>query len=172
MRKILPFVDLVIANEEDASDVLDIHAGQSDVSAGRLEIEEYPKVAAQIVQQFPNVSKVAVTLRHSLSANHNNWGAMLFEAASEKAAFAPLENGVYMPYQIRNIVDRVGGGDAFAAGLIYALQDKDLGRPEDALSFAVAASCLAHSIYGDVNYVTRREVEALMGGSSSGRVIR
>lgn len=173
MRTILPLVDLVIANEEDCHDVLGIQAGGTDVHAGSLETSRYPDVARQVVGLFPRVSKVAITLRESLSATHNNWGAMLYDAASDQPVFAPTDsNGNYQPYQIKNIVDRVGGGDAFAAGLIFALMTPELHEPETALRFAVAASCLKHSIKGDLNYSTRGEVEALMGGSASGRVVR
>lgn len=172
MRSILPFVDVVIANEEDASDVLSIKAEGSDIHAGKLQIDRYPDVAKQIVAQFRNVSNVAITLRESISATHNNWGAMLYDAALGQACFAPMNGEEYQPYQIKNIVDRVGGGDSFAAGLIFALTTPELCEPDQAISFAVASSCLAHSIVGDINYSSRKEVEALMGGSGSGRVNR
>lgn len=172
MRGILPYVDLVIANEEDADDVLGIHAAHTDVESGELAIDAYPDVAREIVKQFPNVSKVAITLRESLSASHNNWGAMLYDAASDAAHFAPLASGKYTPYQIKNIVDRVGGGDSFGAGLVFALNTPELSEPSKAIAYAVAASCLAHSIVGDINYTTRAEAEALMGGAASGRVQR
>ena len=173
MRKILPFIDVVIGNEEDCHDILGIRAGDTDVHSGSLDISRYPDVARQVVQQFPNVSKVAITLRESLSASHNNWGAMVFDAKEDKPYFAPLnEDGDYQPYQIKNIVDRVGGGDSFAGGLIFALTTPDLSSTEIAVKYAVAASCLKHSIKGDFNYSTRGEVEALMGGSGSGRVVR
>jgi 2-dehydro-3-deoxygluconokinase len=173
MRKILPFIDVVIANEEDCHDVLGIRAGDTDVHSGALDTARYPDVARQVVQQFPNVSKVAITLRESYSADHNNWGAMLFDAASDKAAFAPLDaDGNYQSYEIKNIVDRVGGGDSFAGGLIFALTTPELSEPQTAVKYAVAASCLKHSIKGDFNFSTRAEVEALMGGSASGRVVR
>jgi 2-dehydro-3-deoxygluconokinase len=118
------------------------------------------------------VSKVAITLRESYSASHNNWGALLYDVASDTAHFAPLKGGEYAPYEIKNIVDRVGGGDSFGAGLVFALNTTELAEPAKAIAFAVAASCLAHSIVGDVNYSTRAEVESLMGGSGSGRVVR
>lgn len=173
MRKLLPFIDVVIANEEDCADVLGIHAADTDVHAGSLNTARYPDVARQVVSQFPNVSKVAITLRESLSATHNNWGAMLFDAQLEKAFFAPLDsNGNYAPYEIKNIVDRVGGGDSFAAGLIFSLITPELQETQLAVRFAVAASCLKHSIKGDFNYSTRAEVESLVGGSASGRVVR
>ncbi|QDV25642.1 sugar kinase [Aureliella helgolandensis] len=173
MRTILPSIDVVIANEEDCHDVLGIQAGKTDVHAGALDTSRYPEVARQVVAQFPNVRKVAITLRESHSASHNNWGAMLYDASDDKASFAPLDaNGDYRSYEIKNIVDRVGGGDAFAGGLIYALTSQDLKDPQTALDYAVAASCLKHSISGDCNYSTRSEVEALMRGAASGRVVR
>ena len=172
MRKLLPHVDLLIANEEDCADVLQIRAGSTDVHSGKLEIDRYPDVAQQVVAQFPNIKHVAITLRESLSASHNNWGAMLYCAEQKEAHFAPMANDNYRPYEIKNIVDRVGGGDAFAAGLVLALTTPHSPNRPKRLRFAVAASCLAHSISGDFNYVSRSEVEALMGGSGSGRVVR
>ncbi len=173
MRTILPSVDVVVANEEDCHDVLGITAGGTDVHSGTLDTSRYPDVARQVVQQFPNLSKVAITLRESLSASHNNWGAMLYDAESDQPFFAPLDaDGDYRPYHIKNIVDRVGGGDAFAGGLIFALTTPDLSDSQTAVNYAVAASCLKHSIKGDFNFSTRSEVEALMGGSGSGRVVR
>ena len=154
-------------------DVLGIQAGDTNVHAGTLDTSRYPDVARQVVDQFPNVSKVAITLRESLSASHNNWGAMLYEAKSDTPCFAPLDaEGKYQSYQIKNIVDRVGGGDSFAGGLIFALTTPELSDAPTAIKYAVAASCLKHSIKGDFNFSTRQEVEALMGGSASGRVVR
>lgn len=172
MRSILPFVDVVIANEEDAADVLGIHAADTDVHSGKVSAEKYPEVARRIAEQFPNVSLVAITLRESLSASHNNWGAMLFDVKSGNAHFAPVRDGNYEAWQIKNIVDRVGGGDSFGAGLIFALNTPELAEPATAIAFAVAASCLAHSIVGDINFTTRAEAEALMKGSGAGRVVR
>ena len=172
MRDVLPMVDVLIANEEDCGDVLGIFAGESDVHSGQLDIGRYPEVAKAIVKEFPNLQMVATTLRESLSASHNNWGAMLYDASSEEAMFSPQSGASYQPFQVRQIVDRVGGGDAFAAGLIFALTCDDYPTPADALNFAVAASCLAHSIEGDFNFSTREEVDALAGGKASGRVVR
>ncbi len=172
MRGLLPMVDVVIANEEDCHDVLSIQAGNTDVHTGQLSIERYPEVASKVASEFPNISRVAITLRESISASHNNWGAMLFDVASNSAHFSPMTDGKYNPYEIKNIVDRVGGGDSFAAGLIFALNTPELAAPETAIQFATAASCLAHSIVGDFNFSSRSEVEALMKGSGSGRVIR
>ena len=173
MAQIVPFVDLIIANEEDASDVFGIKAEHTELTKGRIDAQAYISVAEQLLERFPNVSQVAITLRESISASHNNWGAMLFDKASGQAHFAPLNAvGEYTPYEISNIVDRVGGGDSFGAGLIHALYSNDCCAPEKAISFAVAASCLKHSINGDFNYVTRGEVLSLMGGDASGRVKR
>lgn len=173
MREILPFVEVVVGNEEDCHDVLGIRAGDTDVHSGALDTSRYPEVAREVIKQFPNVRKVAITLRESLSASHNNWGAMLFDAETNTAYFAPLdEKENYKPYQIKNIVDRVGGGDSFAGGLIFASITPELSESQTALKFAVAASCLKHSIKGDFNYSTRSEVERLMKGNASGRVVR
>lgn len=173
MRQVLPYVDVVIANEEDAEKVLSIKAAGTDVESGELHVEAYEDVAKQVVSQFGNVSKVAITLRESISASHNNWGGMLYDAATRQAHFAPLNgDGAYSPYLITDIVDRVGGGDSFGAGLIFALTTDGLHDPATAIRFAVAASCLKHSVMGDFNYSTRAEVEALMGGAASGRVQR
>lgn len=173
MSQLLAHVDLVIANEEDAADVLGIHASGTDVTQGHIAAAAYEQVARQIVSQFPNVKRVAITLRESLSADHNNWGAMLFDTATNRSYFAPLDSaGNYQPYEIRNIVDRVGAGDSFGAGLLHALNTPDLNSPDKAIAFAVAASCLKHSVQGDFNYVSVEEVKALLGGNASGRVQR
>jgi len=173
MREILPFVDVLIANEEDAEQVLGIRAAETDIEAGALNVAEYVAVARQIVAQFPNLTRVAITLRESISATHNNWGGMLYDAVTGHAHYAPLSTaGDYAPYEIRAIVDRVGGGDAFAAGLIFALTTPELAAPDTAIHVAAAASCLKHAIPGDFNYATRAEVMALVGGLASGRVNR
>lgn len=173
MSQLLPHVDLAIANEEDCADVLDIHAEGTSVEQGRINAQAYQQVARSVVARFPNIRRVAITLRESISADHNNWGGMLFDAQNGRAVFAPLDDsGQYRPYEIRDIVDRVGGGDAFGAGLLFALNTPELSDPSLALRFAVAASCLKHSILGDFNYVSREEVEALVGGAASGRVRR
>jgi len=173
MTQVLPYVDVVIGNEEDAADVLGIHAQDTSVEAGQINAAAYEEVARLIAKQFPNVSRVAITLRESISASHNNWGGMLFDVSADQPFFAPLdENGTYSPYEIRDIVDRVGGGDSFGAGLIYALNSEDYSSPDMAIRFAVAASCLKHSIKGDFNYVTLDEVAALVAGQASGRVRR
>ncbi len=173
MGRLMPFVDLVIANEEDADRTLGIPAPKTNVEAGTLDVDGYQVVAREIVARFPNVQKVAITLRESISASHNNWGGLLFDAASGRFAVAPCDPaGLYRPYEIRNIVDRVGAGDSFAGALIYALLTDGLDEPGTALRYAVAASCLKHSIPGDFNYATRDEIEALLQGSGTGRVQR
>lgn len=173
MEALLPSVQVMIANEEDADHVLGIRAAETDVDAGELNLEGYQQVAQQIVARFPNLRSVAITLRESVSASHNNWGAMLYDVGARQALFAPTNSaGAYCPYEIHNIVDRVGAGDAFGGALIYALNTPELSKPQTALEYAVAASCLKHSILGDFNDVTRAEVEALVKGGGHGRVSR
>ncbi|MGE3315959.1 MAG: PfkB family carbohydrate kinase [Planctomycetaceae bacterium] len=173
MRNLMPFIDVVIANEEDAELALGIAAPKTDVSAGQLNVAGYTEVARRIVSDFPNVQKVAITLRESISASHNNWGGMLYDAGEQRACFAPLDAaGNYAPYEIRDIVDRVGAGDSFAGALIFALSTPELSSPQKALGYAVAASCLKHSIKGDFNLVSRKEIEALVAGSGAGRIQR
>ena len=173
MSSLLPFVDVAVGNEEDAKDVFGIEAEGTSVEAGQINAQAYLQVAEKLVARFPNLKKVAITLRESYSADHNNWGAMLYDVAPRKMFLAPRDaEGNYRPYEIRNIVDRVGGGDSFCAGLIFALNSEKYREPETALRFAVASSCLKHSIQGDFNYTTEDEVAALMGGSGSGRVRR
>ncbi len=160
MSQVVQHVDVVIANEEDAEMVFGIKAGESDVEAGELDIAKYRNVAEQLIKRFPSVKKVAITLRESLSASDNNWSAVFFDG---------VEFHHSKKYSVR-IVDRVGGGDSFGAGLIYGLLS---GRPSrDALEFAVAASCLKHTIPGDFNHVSVAEVDELVKGSGSGRVQR
>jgi len=172
MLQLLPYVDILVGNEEDAYDVLGIKAGDTDVTAGKLNVQKYPEVAARIVAMFPNIRKVAFTLRQSISANYNRWGAMLYDAQKGEAYFAPEADGVYSPYEITDIVDRIGGGDSFSAALIYALTTEELSDNNSAVRFATAASCLNHSIRGDFNYSSKDEILALMKGDASGRVQR
>jgi len=173
MSTILMHVDLLIGNEEDAADVLGIRAEGTSVEEGKINPAAYEAVARSILKRFPVVQRVGITLRESLSADHNNWGGMLFDRQTDRAFFAPLDaSGQYQPYEIRDIVDRVGAGDAFAAGLLYALTSEAYRDPAMAIRFAAAASCLKHSIQGDFNYVSRDEVAALVAGQASGRVKR
>lgn len=159
MSKIMPFVDICIANEEDAEKVFGIKAGTTEVTKGALEHDRYVEVAEKLIAKF-SFQGVAITLRESHSASRNGWSAMFY--TNKKAHFS-------RHYDIQ-IVDRVGGGDSFAAGLIYSLIQKK--SPQDAIEFAVAASCLKHSISGDYNLVKLDEVETLLAGDGSGRVQR
>ena len=172
MAEVLPHVDLVIANEEDAADVLDIHAAATDIAAGKIDASAYAGVAQQIVARFPNVTRVAITLRKA-SRRITTIGGAALRCRLATGAFCPAgRDGAYQPYEIRDIVDRVGAGDLFAAGLLFALNsEKHQSRARRSLS-ATAASCLKHSILGDFNYVTREEVEALLAGNATGRVQR
>lgn len=173
MRNMMPYFDVVIANEEDADLSLGIAAPKSNVESGTLNIDGYQLVAKQIVSEFPNVKKVAITLRESYSSDHNNWGGLLYDAESNELNIAPRnEAGEYQSYPMHNIVDRVGAGDSFAGALIFALRTEELSNSATAIRYAVAGSCLKHSIKGDFNYSTRGEIEALMNGAGSGRVQR
>lgn len=173
MREILPFVDIVVANESDCADVLGIRAENSDAEKGELDVSRYPEVAREVSKQFPQLEYVAITLRESVSASHNNWGGVLYQTGSDRVFFAPQDaSGNYKPYEIHAIVDRVGAGDSFGAGLLFAFSQPELSDPQTAIRFASAASCLAHSISGDFNFSTRADVESLMGGNVSGRVQR
>ncbi len=160
MRGLVEQVDIGIANEEDCQKSLGIDI-DVDVEKGRLETDRYGTIAERVLKTFPNLQEQAITLRESHSASHNSWSAVLHDGNRL------LES---RKYEITDIVDRVGGGDAFAAGLIYGLLTyKDNAR---ALEFATACSCLKHSIAGDYNRTNVQEVEALIEGSGSGRVQR
>ena len=161
MAELVPYVDVLIANEADAADVFGIVGEGSDVESGKLNKEGYVSVAEQLVERF-GVKKVAITLRTSLSAFDNLWAGMLYDAATKNACFST-------EYKV-HIVDRVGGGDSFGGGLIYALiAGKDT---QGTIDFAVAASCLKHSIEHDFNLVKVKDVEALAAGNGTGRVQR
>jgi len=160
MRELVKFVDIGIANEEDCQMALGIKSA-TDVHSGKLELGEYRSLAEKVMSEFPNLKALAITLRESKSASHNGWSACLFNGKDFL---------VSRHYEITHIVDRVGGGDCFAAGLIYGLQM--LGSHQEALEFAVAASCLKHSIPGDFNRFSVDEVKNLLKGDGSGRVQR
>lgn len=161
MTRLMPYVDVCIANEGDAADVFGISAAHTDIDSGKLDYPAYESVARQLAQRF-GTKKVAITLRGSISASDNTWAGMLYDAAADASSFS-------RSYQIR-IVDRVGGGDSFGGALIYALANRYSDR--QAIEFAAAASCLKHTIEHDFNQVTVEEVLALMNGSGSGRVQR
>ena len=159
MGDICKYVDYCIANEEDAKDVFGIQAENSDITGGKLDREGYVEVAEKLTERFA-FKGVAVTLRESKSAFDNDWSGMLY---TDKKAYFSKKYSVH-------IVDRVGGGDSFGGGLIFALLSGY--EPQAAIEFAVAASCLKHSIEGDYNMVSLSEVLALAGGDGSGRVQR
>lgn len=160
MRELVGLVDVAIANEEDCQKALGIQAAV-DVDSGKLERAQYQALTGKVLAEFPNLRMIAITLRESRSASHNGWAACL----DDRQGFR-----VSRHYEITHIVDRVGGGDAFAGGLIYGLQA--LNGVGEALEFAVAASCLKHSIPGDFNRFSAEEVRQLMAGGGSGRVQR
>ena len=156
--------DIILGNEEDAEKVFGIKPEGFDATAtaGRVDAAKFESVCRQLMARFPRARKVIITLRGSINANHNTWGGVLFDGQRlyESAR-----------YDITHIVDRVGGGDSFMGGLIYGLLTYE-GDDQRALDFAAAASCLKHTIYGDYNQVTVKEVENLMRGDGSGRVAR
>lgn len=162
MPELVQYCDVVVGNEEDADKVFGIRAPEADVTAGRVEADKYRYVGDELARRFPNLKLIAVTLRGSLSASHNTWSAVLWDRGRFHAG--PM-------FDISDIVDRVGGGDAFVGGLIYGLRAYGEDRAR-ALAFAVAASCLKHTIEGDFNLVSVAEVEKIMAGDVSGRVSR
>jgi len=162
MPELVAGTDVVLGNEEDAHMVLGITPEGVDVTGGHVEGAAYESVSKQIIERFPRCKKVITTLRGSVNANHNSWSGVLWDGT--KLFESPK-------YQITHIVDRVGGGDSFMGGLIYGLLTYE-GDDQNALNFAVAASCLKHTIYGDFNQITVDEVEKLMSGDASGRVAR
>lgn len=162
MPEMVSYCDVILGNEEDAEKVFDIKPDKADISAGKIESSEFESVCLKLKEKFPGAKKIIITLRGSISADHNTWSGILFNG--ERFFKAPV-------YQITHIVDRVGGGDSFMGGLIYGLLNYS-SDDQKALNFAVAASCLKHTIHGDFNLVSIAEVEQLMKGDSSGRVIR
>jgi 2-dehydro-3-deoxygluconokinase len=159
MERLMEHVDICIANEEDAADVFGIHAPGADVTGGVVNGESYKFVASELTRRF-GFSNTAITLRESISANDNIWSAMLYDG--DEYYFSNK-------YPV-HIVDRIGGGDSFSAAMIYCmLMKKD---PQSTIDFAAAASCLKHSIEGDMNMVSIDEVESLVSGNGSGRVQR
>jgi 2-dehydro-3-deoxygluconokinase len=160
MRELVKNIDIAIANEEDVQMALGIEA-DVDVHSGQLDRAQYQKLTAKVLAEYPNLKAIAITLRESRSASHNGWSACL----NDGQGFS-----VSRSYEITHIVDRVGSGDSFAAGLIYGFQV--LPTHQEALEFAVAASCLKHSQHGDFSRSTVEEVNALLKGDGSGRVQR
>lgn len=163
MPELVAGCDVILGNEEDAEKHFDIHPEGVDVTQGdTIDAGAYISVGQQLMAKFPRCKKAIITLRGSISASHNTWSGVLYDG--KKLYEAPT-------YQMTHIVDRVGGGDSFMGGLIYGLLKYDQ-DDQKALNFAVAASCLKHTIYGDANLATISEVEQLMGGDQSGRVSR
>ena len=161
MSELCKYVDVCISNEEDAHDVFGIDAENTDIAGGKLNHEGYKSVARQLAERF-GFSKVAITLRSSISANDNDWAALLYDVKSGEYCFSKSYH--------MHIVDRVGGGDSFGGGLIYSCL---MGySTQEAVEFAVAASCLKHSVEGDFNMVSVAEVKALAGGNGTGRIQR
>jgi len=162
MPELVRHCDIAIGNEEDAAKVFGIHAAGADVTAGRVVAEDYEAVCEGLSRRFPKLNTIAITLRGSHSATHNTWSAVMWRRG---------EVHVGPTYDISPIVDRVGGGDAFAAGLLYGIRVR-ADDPAWGLRFALASSCLKHTIFGDANLVSVGEVERLMEGDASGRVQR
>lgn len=161
MPELVSYCDVAIGNEEDAAKVFDIHAPDTDIIAGKVDAAKYGYVCEELNRRFDHLKTVAIALRGSISASHNTWSGVLWDGGA-------LYTG--STYDITHIVDRVGGGDAFMGGLIYGLRTYE--DKQQALNFALAASCLKHSIFGDFNMVTVDEVQKLMAGDASGRVSR
>lgn len=161
MPELVSYCDVILGNEEDAEKVFGIKPDKGDVSAGKVESSEYESVCKKLKARFPYAKKIIITLRGSINADYNTWSGILYDGI--KFFTAPV-------YQITDIVDRVGGGDSFMGGLIYGLIT--YADDQKALNFAVASSCLKHTIHGDFNQVTVAEVEQLMKGDASGRVVR
>lgn len=160
MGELMKFADLAVANEEDIQKSLGLKA-EGEAAGGTPDISLYEKLAARVMSRFPNVSRVAITLRESLGADHNRWSAVL----GTRQEFL-----VSKKYDIQPVVERIGSGDAFAAGLLHGLDV--LASDKEALEFATAASCLKHSIPGDFNLASEAEVKAVLGGNISGRIQR
>ncbi len=162
MRPLASLADVLIANEEDIQNCLGIEGDGIDVASGSLDPAAYVTLLDRVRSEFPSVTRIAVTLRESLSADRNGWSAIMSTPSGLLAS---------RKYSISDIVDRVGGGDAFSAGLIFALLERP-GDDRSALEFATAASCLKHTVSGDFNLVSKDEIEALLKGDASGRVRR
>jgi 2-dehydro-3-deoxygluconokinase len=178
MTDLVGLCDVALGNEEDAEKVFGIKAPEADVTAGKVEADTYRFVCEELSKKFPSLKTISITLRGSLSASHNTWSGVLWTRPPgerrDQSEPGRREAGKFFcapTYDILPIVDRVGGGDAFMAGLIYGLR-KYTDDPQKGLNFAAAAACLKHSILGDFNAVSVREVETLMGGDASGRVSR
>jgi 2-dehydro-3-deoxygluconokinase len=170
MADLVGMCDVALGNEEDAEKVFGIKAPEADITAGKVDADHYRFVCEELAKKFSSLKIISITLRGSLSASHNTWSGVLWTRPEP----GRRESGKFFSaptYDILPIVDRVGGGDSFMAGLVYGLR-KYKDEPQKALNFAAAAACLKHSILGDFNAVSVGEVETLMGGDASGRVSR
>jgi 2-dehydro-3-deoxygluconokinase len=166
--QMLPSVDVVMGNAFDVAQAAQVELPES----AEVGIAVATDAARALSRRYPKLRWVAITLREGCSSTHHRWGALLLRVEDGAVFAAPMEASRYEPYDIPQIVDRIGTGDAFAGALIFALQSPDLSEPGKAIRFATAASCLAHSIKGDFNFCTRQEVEAVMQGSNGGAVSR
>jgi 2-dehydro-3-deoxygluconokinase len=162
MPELVSYCDVAIGNEEDAEKVFGIKASETDILTGKVEADQYRYVCSELSNKFPNLQTISITLRGSISASHNTWSGVLWEGGRFYSGIG---------FDLTHIVDRVGGGDAFAGGLIYGLNTYAPDR-QKALNFAIAASCLKHAFLGDFNLASVSEVEKLMSGDTSGRVSR
>jgi 2-dehydro-3-deoxygluconokinase len=160
MSELVKYIDIALGNEEDCQKSLGVRV-ELEVNSGKINLEKYRELTGKVLELFPNIKKIALTMRESHSADYNSWSAVLNNIS---------EFSVSRKYEIHDIVDRVGSGDTFAAGLIYGLNNLDTDK--EALEFATAASCLKHSIPGDLPLVSLDEVTSLVGGEASGRVQR
>ena len=160
MGELVKYVDIALGNEEDCQKSLGVKV-EIDVESGKLQVQRYKKLTDKVLSLYPHLQKIAITLRESHSADYNGWSAVL----NNRKEFL-----ISKKYEIHNIVDRVGAGDTFTAGLIYGINN--LNSDKETLEFAVAASCLKHSIPGDLPLLSIEEVNSLAGGAASGRVQR
>lgn len=164
--RFLPEIDLLFTNGDQAADLLGLSG------SGEQTPEDCLKIAREIQKRYPQLKFIALTMRRLHAAHDHSWGAALYEAKSDRLWFAPDKDGQYVPYRITQIIDRLGTGDAFAGGLLYALSCPELAEPGKALAFATANAALAHTIMGDVTYLTRSDVETVLTEGGSGRVSR
>lgn len=167
LSRFLPTLTLLFGNEEDYR-LLGFECGNA---AGETHHDRSVRFAKEVHRRYPNIRYFATTFREQVSATHNNWSGLLYEADLDRVSMAPQRNGKVAPYEIRQIVDRVGSGDAFDAGILHGLTQPTF-DPQYTIELATASSCLAHSIPGDWNYASLAEIEELMHGSGSGRVVR
>jgi 2-dehydro-3-deoxygluconokinase len=170
IRDLLPFVDLLFGGADDA-EFLGLAVASGITGDPLPQLDRQLAACHALAGAFPNVQLIAGSVRIQHSASHNDWGGVLFDVGTGHHWAAPCEDGCWKPYEIRTIVDRVGSGDAFDAGVLFGLCQKEY-SPQDAINFATAAGCLAHSVTGDWNYATRADVEALMRGDGRGRILR